>query len=788
VYQAVVWLIVVELLGLLAAPLTFRLFNRLPDRGLLFSKALAILLITYVAWLAGLTHFVPVTRYALVVIALLLGVASFLTLRGKWREFRDFLAREWLLLVVGEVLFLAIFGLWTAIVAHTPEINHTEKPMDLAFLNACIRSNFFPPEDPWLAGQPISYYYMGHMMMGMLSKLTGIPSNISYNLSICLIPALTGLAAYGIAHSLIRLAGAGARRAVLYALFAPLLIAFVGNIEGVMEFIYVRGWGDAGFWQWASIKGLTVAPGGSQGGVFPDQTWWWWKASRVVDTLDYSKSVADPRSLDYTINEFPFFSFILGDMHPHMLSLPFLLMSIGLALNTFLSPVKVGLEWLRSYPLHALAAAVLVGALGFINVIDFPVVAALFGVALLVKAYGERKRLLSSVAAALIVAVPVVLLAYLLYVPFYLTLDSQVSLPAPVLLVEGATTQPLHYLLVWGLLAFMSISYLALMLFSKQTPVLKDRKLGIFVAGVALGPFALWAVLRVFLGAFDEGIVPSLLATGNRFIRILPLAVISGTAAYLGFSLSKHEDSRRQGMPLLLLAAGFYLIMGTELFRLNDLFGNRMNTVFKLYYQAWIFLGLAAAYGFYYWLSRPVSKRLAARIGESVWVVVLALLLACVLYYPVGAILDKTDGFGGTATLDGLAFLKGNGSGEYEAIEWLRNAEPGVIVEAVGDSYSEYARFSAATGLPAVIGWEGHEHQWRGSDRLFRGRKDDVASLYKSSDAATVAGVLEKYSVRYVVFGPRERAKYGRAGLGMLDSMLERAFVKGDVVIYEKRQ
>jgi uncharacterized membrane protein len=111
-----------------------------------------------------------------------------------------------------------------------------------------------------------------------------------------------------------------------------------------------------------------------------------------------------------------------------------------------------------------------------------------------------------------------------------------------------------------------------------------------------------------------------------------------------------------------------------------------------------------------------------------------------------------------------------------------------VIVEAVGDSYSEYARFSAATGLPAVIGWEGHEHQWRGSDRLFRGRKDDVASLYKSSDAATVAGVLEKYSVRYVVFGPRERAKYGRAGLGMLDSMLERAFVKGDVVIYEKRQ
>ena len=92
-----------------------------------------------------------------------------------------------------------------------------------------------------------------------------------------------------------------------------------------MEFIHVQDWGSDGFWEWIGIKGLDGSNTGS--GLFPDNQWWWFRASRVIDTL------SDGQSLDYTITEFPIFSFILGDLHPHMISLPFVVLGLGLILN-----------------------------------------------------------------------------------------------------------------------------------------------------------------------------------------------------------------------------------------------------------------------------------------------------------------------------------------------------------------------------------------------------------------------------------------------------------------------
>jgi len=789
VYHALIWVVVVELLGLLALPLTFRLFSRLPDRGFALSKALAILLLTYGAWLLGLTHVVPNSRYTLIALMLLLLILGLFALRRRRREFLDLLSRERVAILAGEAVFLGLFVLWAVIVARTPEINHTEKPMDLAFLNAVVRSRFFPPEDPWLAGYSVSYYYMGHMMMAMLTKLTGVPSSVSYNLSISLIPALTGGIAYGLVYDLIRLSGARAGRAALYALSGPVLVGLIGNLEGVMEFVSLRGWGGEGFWRWASIKGLY--PSAASGGVFPDQSWWWWRASRVVDTLDYSKGLADPRSLDYTINEFPFFSFILGDMHPHMLSLPFFLLSVGLIMNIFLSPVRLGFRWLRGHLWQGLAAAVIIGSLGFINIIDLPVIAALLAVAVLARAYSQMRRLFPALASTVLMLAPVLLAALVLYLPFYMTLNSQVSWPLPILPVEEVATQPFHYILIWGLLAFIGLSYLVRQMLRFQWGHRRHLSLMVFLAVLTLGPFLVWALVELFLGVFGGELSSSLLAIGNKFIRMLPLAGIAGAAAYLAFRCSDDERSRPSAVPLLLIAAAFYLIMGVELFHLNDFFTgaySRMNTVFKLYYQAWIFLALAGAYGLYWWLSRAISKRVLARVADSVWVLAVALLLAWSLYYSVGAILDKTDGFKGPATLDGLAFLEKRGSGEYEAIGWLRDEAPwGRIVEAVGGDFdAEFARVSASTGLPTIIGWEGHELQWRGSSEPFSGRRDQVAEIYRSGDPATVLGILDEYDIRYVVVGPRERATYGGEGLKVFDGLLELAFSSGDVVVYER--
>jgi uncharacterized membrane protein len=169
---------------------------------------------------------------------------------------------------------------------------------------------------------------------------------------------------------------------------------------------------------------------------------------------------------------------------------------------------------------------------------------------------------------------------------------------------------------------------------------------------------------------------------------------------------------------------------------------------------------------------------------------VTALLLAS-LYYPVGATLDRTGLLrpGHTLadnTLDGLNHVARSDPGEYAALEWLRRQDtPGNLVEAVGSDYSDYGRVSASTGRPTVLGWPGHEHQWRGSTDLFQHRASDVAAIFQSDDPARVRGLLEQYQVRYVYQGRRERASYGASHLAEFTGFLRTAFQQDGVIIYE---
>ena len=168
-------------------------------------------------------------------------------------------------------------------------------------------------------------------------------------------------------------------------------------------------------------------------------------------------------------------------------------------------------------------------------------------------------------------------------------------------------------------------------------------------------------------------------------------------------------------------------------------------------------------------------------------------MLAASLYYPVGAVLDRTGVFQeghtiGDNTLDGLAFLKQNSPGEYAAIEWLRDDAPrGRMVEAVGGDYSEFARISASTGLPTILGWKGHELQWRGSSSLLGSREDDVRTIFSSGDPVEVRRLLDTYDVRYVYLGSRERETYGGENLADFD-FLRTAREWDDVIVYEMVQ
>ncbi len=827
--DALTWLLAIELLGILALPLCFVLFQRLPDRGITLAKPLALVLLSYVLWVAGLTHLIPNHRITVLVILVLAAAISLLVLRRWASQVKTFLRQEWRTLAVAEVVFLAFFFLWLAIVSEVPAINHTEKPMDFAFLNAVLQSRFFPPEDPWLSGHSISYYYFGHFIMAFLAKLSAVPSNVGYNLALVTVPALLAAGCFGLLYNLVRLSGGGRRSATGFGLAAPALIILIGNLEGALEFISVQGWGGDGFWDWVGIKGLEGGAAGTVG--IPDQPWWWWRASRVIDTL------ADGRSLDYTITEFPAFSFLLGDLHPHVLSLPFLVLGLSLGLNLFLSEEALGPRWLRRHLPEAFVVALGVGAVAFINLWDLPMIAGVLLALVLFKCYGDTGGdLHSATLKAAAVLVPVLAVSILMFLPFYGSLGGQTS---GVLPLHDVSTRPFLFFVAIGLFIVLTWAFVLRQLSGITRPSREDAPVAGLVAAITLAPLVVWVVIVLFLKLAFEDAGGALGQIGTRIAWLLPALAIIAVAAFSAAQRLRLGKETALAFPLVLVSVGLYLLAGAELFYVVDSFGGafrRMNTVFKVYYQAWLLLGLAGVYGIYsvtrgyrrahgqwsvpsgQWGSTPLcsahpeqlptpahperSRRDHRPLGTMIrWAAIsgglmVGLLIIASAYYPVAAVLDRTgllreDYSLHNNTLDGLAFLKSEHGrardpGEYDAIRWLRDeAPPGRIVEAVGDDYSDYGRISASTGRPTILGWKGHELQWRGGSKLLAGREAAVALIYESEDPEEVRRLLQTYGIRYVYLGLRERRDYGGHHLGNFPDLLRTVFESDSVLIYE---
>jgi YYY domain-containing protein len=239
---------------------------------------------------------------------------------------------------------------------------------------------------------------------------------------------------------------------------------------------------------------------------------------------------------------------------------------------------------------------------------------------------------------------------------------------------------------------------------------------------------------------------------------------------------------------LLLIFIALALTLIPEFIYLRDLFGNRMNTVFKFYYQAWVLLALASAYA----LSRlaeassPAVLRIPA-LGLS------ALLVLGGLWYPLSAIPSKADNFRGAPTLDGLAFMRRDNPAETAAIDWLRTSlrRDAVVLEAAGGSYSAEGRVSMATGNPTLLGWDFHERQWRGNegyDELAAMRPAVIDQIYRSAQAEQLPAILEQWGVDYVYIGSLERSKYGvsDASLARFDAHLKRVYDVDGIRIYAR--
>ena len=772
--DALWWLITVEAIGLAAFPLTYAVFPGLADRGYSMARPLGMLLLGYTSWMLSLARILPSGRPSLLLLLVVLAAASALYAWPRRTAIRDFIVREHRALIAVEAVFLIVFVGWTLYRAYDPAIDHTEQPMDFAFLNASIESRYGSPEDPWLRGEAISYYYFGYWTLGAVSQMAGVPSEVAYNLSLALIPALGAAAIFGLVYAMAMWEAARRRLAMLGAAVAALMLGVVANLESVLEFMRANGMGSQRFWDWIRIDGLDGPSAQAASSWMPSDFWWWFRSTRVINTFEGGQGI------DYTIEEFPFFSFMLGDLHPHVMAIPLTIVFLALLWSLLSSPVTL---WSRPVPYRVAfvgLAGLVLGSLAFTNMWDLPTFGTLFIAVVALTAYADRGAFSW---AALRDTAPLVLgvigLAGLLYVPYYVDFGGSVTGIG----ASRTTTRPVHLFIVWGLhLSVITPFIIAMFWNAASARLAKDwtRLIAIAAAIVTL-PFVTWA----FLHLEDGG------ATGevwDRLLDTIPLGLMVGLAIFAALTVVRRGGGEGKAFALLLAGMGLYLILGPELLFVADSFGNRMNTVFKLYYQAWILLAVASGYAIYYWRSRRDSFAPWKRMLSTAWSGVFVVLLVASLYYAPAAAASK-GAFGGDASLDGLAFVAERSRAEYDAIVFIRDrvAHGSAVLEAVGEWF-DAGLISRSTGVPTIINWPGHERQWRGSRDSFITREQDVARIYQTLDAAEARNLLGTYDVEYVYVGPRERAKYGADGLDKFPSFMDEVFLQADVAIYRIRR
>jgi uncharacterized membrane protein len=213
-------------------------------------------------------------------------------------------------------------------------------------------------------------------------------------------------------------------------------------------------------------------------------------------------------------------------------------------------------------------------------------------------------------------------------------------------------------------------------------------------------------------------------------------------------------------MPVRLLAglfaAGFLLALIPEFIYIRDVFGDRMNTVFKLFYQAWLLLSVASAAAIIYVITRvPRAYSLPAAGLAGL------LVLATLPYTPLSA-QDWSSDFAHRSGLDGRDYIGRSAPGDLAAIEWVEeHAEPGdTIVEVPGCSYVNAAgaplnRVSAFTGVPTPLGWYFHEYQWRRGESTPIREELDARGVQANAilDGSIPAG---ETGTRFVILGRQE--------------------------------
>ena len=711
------------LVGAFAYPFTKRLFSSWWDRGYLFAKAVGMATVTYLVYLFGILHIMPFTVPSIwVSLGVVFAVGLWVNLanteygieNAKKAKFtfqgKQLLSKRSATFLFEELFFFAALLFWSWVKGHEPSIHNLEKFMDFGFTKSILNSAYFPAPDMWYQGFSINYYYFGHTVMAVLTRLSGIDLAVTFNLMLATIFALTLTMSFSIGYQLIGdIRKIGNTGKLVGALFTAFLVTLAGNMQTIYAF--TQGYigdqlpnGPPPFWKllWPVGGFLQNLPAGLD-------RYWYANATRFIP---------------YTIHEFPSYSFVVSDVHGHVLSIPFVLLAMGLLILMFGSPRHAEKSTV-AYIFYGFLCSVLL----MTNALDGPIYLGLFLILWTVMHWATVTKWKAWLGPAMAVGVTLIV-----SIPFLAHFSSFVT----------------------GLAVNCPPAFLA------------NHKIGpLLFEGVEKCQHSPIWMMWLLWGFF--------IYCGTWFV----------------WKVWKQTDTKNTQTNHLLTVffiISILLIIFPEFFYFKDIYPMhfRSNTMFKLGYQAFMMFSIVSGYAI---VKAVVERR------HKIFLLFLIPQLFLVSIYPLFSVRSYFDSLRTYKGLYGLSWLAEQYPDNFAAIGWLNqhavcrtgdaSCKNPVIVEADGDSYTDYEQMSAFTGLPTIVGWAVHEWLWRGSYDVVAPRRSEVQTIYDPGYLDNTELILQKYHVRYIIVGTSEWQKYPKLSLAKFASLGKKVFFQGQTSIYE---
>ncbi len=745
------WWLLIFLIGIIFLPLAFSVFKNFFDKGYIFSKILGIIIVSYSIFLLGVLRIIPFSFANSVVILIFFAALNIsFIIRDKNGGLKTFLKKikeHRTIFIFEEILFTLCFLLWCYVKSFQPDIHGLEKYMDFGILNSILRSEFFPPKDMWFTPLPINYYYFGHLVTAVLTKLSNISSNITFNFMIATIFAFTFTASFSIGANLIymlksqinqgvknsKVLNLGNRKlfgilnfefgALTGGFLTAFIVSFAGNLQTIYAFFKnYSGENPVPFWHLPFS--LSTLP----------NNYWYPNATRFIQN---------------TIHEFPLYSFVVSDLHGHVLDIPMVLLTIALlfsliskseALNSKhfenLSFKIWNLFRISSLEFRVLLLGFLLAVMYTTNAWDGIIYALLTFIVFLYLAHRSRNYTQYAILYTLIL-VGFFIFSY----PFN------------------------HYFkpFVSGIGIVCPPEFLV-----------RVGKLGPFIFEEAHCQKSPWWQIFTLYGFFYFWVITFIISIFRN------IKLKNYTA-----KLKDLEKTDLFVFALILLST--ILIIIPELMYAKDIYPAhyRANTMFKLVYQSFIMLSIASGYIIVRFVSQWKMVNSKWKILPLMVLGIIGLFL--VFLYPYFAINSFYGNLKAQLGLDGTKYLKNLYPTDYDAIYWINKNIKGqpVILEAQGDSYTDFARISANTGLPTVLGWTVHEWLWRGTYDIPAPRITEVQTLYENTDINRTKELIKKYKIDYIFIGDLEYQKYTNLNERKFETIGKIIYKNGKTKIYK---